>query len=105
MLRSAASKVMWEGKATVFVVGLSVILALVFGVTSSALGANGGSFILGKGANTATKVTGLVGKVATGSALVVKNPSGGSALDLRVSPGYIVGCGPATSARDSFHVG
>lgn len=84
MLRSAASKVMWVGRATVFLVGLSVILALVFGVASSALGANGGSFILGKAANSATRVTGLIGKVAAGSALVVKNPSGGSALDLSV---------------------
>jgi hypothetical protein len=39
-----------------------------------ALGFNGASFILGK-SNVATKLTGLIGKVATGSALVVKNPS------------------------------
>ena len=84
MIKSTASKVMWVGRATVFLVGLAVILALVFGIASRALGANGGGFILGKAANTATKVTGLVGKVATGSALVVKNPSGGSALDLSV---------------------
>jgi len=83
MVGNAASKVMWVGRTTVFLVGLAVILALVFGVASTALGANGGGFILGKAANTATKVTGLIGKVATGSALVVKNPSGGSALDLR----------------------
>jgi hypothetical protein len=30
MWRSAASKVMWVGRATVFLVGLAVILALVF---------------------------------------------------------------------------
>jgi len=84
MLRSAVSKVMWVGRATVFMVGLAVILALVFGVASTALGKNGQAFILGKTSNTATKVTGLIGKVATGSALVVKNPSGGSALDLSV---------------------
>ena len=54
------------------------------GAGSTALGANGGNFILGKGNNVATKVTGLIGKVATGSSLVVKNPSGGSALGLSV---------------------
>jgi hypothetical protein len=84
MFRSALSKVMWVGRATVFLVGLAVIGALVLGVASSALGANGGSFILGKAANSANRVTGLIGKVATGSALAVKNPSGGSALTLSV---------------------
>lgn len=83
-MRGAISKVMWVGRATVFLVGLAVILALVFGAASTALGKNGDPFILGKATNTATKVTGLIGKVATGSALVVKNPSGGSALDLSV---------------------
>ncbi|HEV2741845.1 MAG TPA: hypothetical protein VGV91_01680 [Rubrobacter sp.] len=58
--------------------------ALLFGVASTALGANGGGFILGKATNAATRVTGLVGRVAAGEALVVKNPSGGSALGLSV---------------------
>ena len=84
MIRSAASKVGWMARATTTVVGLAIMLALVFGVTSMALGANGNPFILGKANNVATKVTGLIGKVASGSALVVKNPSGGSALDLKV---------------------
>jgi hypothetical protein len=84
MFRSALGKVMWVGRATIFMVGLAVILALVFGIASSAFARNGKPFILGKAANTATKVTGLIGKVATDSALVVKNPSGGSALDLSV---------------------
>lgn len=86
MIRSAASKVMWVGRATVFLVGLAVILALVFGVASTALGKNGQALILGKANNVATKMTGVIGKVASGSALVVKNPSGGSALGLQVSP-------------------
>jgi hypothetical protein len=64
-----------------------VILALLFGVASTALGKNGQSLILGKGNNVATKVTGLIGKVATGSALVVRNPQGGSALGLQVDAG------------------
>jgi len=41
MLKSATSKVMWVGRATVFVVGLAVILALVLGVATAAFGANG----------------------------------------------------------------
>ena len=32
---------MWVGRATVFFVGLSVILALMLGLASTALGANG----------------------------------------------------------------
>ena|SRR5215203_1212627 len=37
MLKSAGGKVMWAGRATVFLVGLGVILALLFGVVSTAL--------------------------------------------------------------------
>jgi hypothetical protein len=46
VIRSAASKVMWVGRATVFMVGLAVILALVLGVATTALGATEGNFIL-----------------------------------------------------------
>jgi hypothetical protein len=46
------------GRATVFLVGLTVILALVFGVASMALDANGVPFTLGEAANTVPKVTG-----------------------------------------------
>src|SRR5918999_4615379 len=59
MLRSAASKVMWVGRATVFLVGLAVILALLFGVASAALGANGNPFLLGR-ENVASQVSRLV---------------------------------------------
>jgi hypothetical protein len=59
MLRTAASKVMWVGRATVFLVGLSVILALVFGIATTAMGANGNPFLLGK-KNVATAVSTLV---------------------------------------------
>lgn len=73
-MRGAASKVMWVGRATVFMVGLSVILALVFGVATSALGANGKPFLLGK-SNAATLVSTLVKKSA-GPALSLKVGSG-----------------------------
>ncbi len=91
MIRSAASKVMWVGRATVFLVGLAVILALVFGVATTALGATGANFILGK-ANTADAVSSLVTTItdttkATQAALMVQQKSGGPALDLRVNSG------------------
>jgi hypothetical protein len=73
MLRSATSKVMWVGRATVFLVGLAVILALVFGAASAALGADGDFFKLGQ-RNFADTV----------STLVKRGP--GSALALQVGP-------------------
>jgi len=49
MIKSALGKVMWLGRATVFVVGLAVILAMVVGLASTALAANGANFIIGNG--------------------------------------------------------
>ena len=49
---------MWVGRAAVFVVGLAVILALVFGIASAALAGNGDAWRLGQG-NVATKITSL----------------------------------------------
>jgi hypothetical protein len=74
LMRGAASKVMWVGRATVFLVGLAVILALVFGLASAALGANGQPFLLGKG-NDASNVSKLTRSEA------------GPALSLRVQGG------------------
>ncbi len=74
MIRSAASKVMWVGKATVFLVGLSVILALVFGVASAALGADGDFFKVGK-SNLASAVSTLT-KSGAGPALKLNVDSG-----------------------------
>lgn len=86
MMRKIFGKAVRVGRATVLALGVAVILALVFGVATTALGANGGNFILGKAGNAATKVTGLVSNVAgaTQSALLVRNSGPGSALDLRV---------------------
>lgn len=88
MLRSAVSKVMWVGRATVFLVGLAVILAFVFGLASAALAHSGVDtklFHLGH-SNTATTPTSLVSTLADAakSALIVQNKSGGPALALRV---------------------
>src|SRR3712207_1869327 len=74
MVKSVAKKVMLVGRATVFLVGLAVILALVLGMASTALGADGKPFLLGD-SNVATKVSTLVKSGA------------GPALDLRVDSG------------------
>jgi hypothetical protein len=90
MLRGTLSKVMWVGRATVFSVGLSVILAVMFGVASTAFGANGGNFILGQN-NVATLVTRLTGPDGVNGAMleVVNNDAGtdDTALSLRVQSG------------------
>lgn len=89
MIRRATSKILWVGRLTVFLVGIAVILALVFGAASTAFASNGDFLKLGSLKNTATKMTVLVSNVAdtTRSALQIKNPAGGSALDLQVNGG------------------
>jgi hypothetical protein len=76
VVRSIFSKVIWVGRATVFMVGLSVILALVFGLASTAFAHKGdrGMFHLGH-RNVASAVSTLV------------NNGVGPALNLQVSPG------------------
>ena len=76
MIRSAAGKVMWVGRATVFLVGLAVILALLFGVASTAFAHRGdkGFFHIGH-RNVTSKVSTLIKRGA------------GPALNLRVRSG------------------
>ena len=74
MARSAFSKVMWVGRTTSAVVGLAIMLALVLGVATTALGANGNPFLLGK-SNVATLVSTLV-KRGPGPALSLKVGAG-----------------------------
>jgi hypothetical protein len=87
MFRSAVSKVMWVGRATVFLVGLAVILALLFGAATMALAGTGvgDTFNLGR-LNTVNQISRLVG--STDNAMLrVDNDSGGAsstALDLQV---------------------
>jgi len=90
MTRSIFSKVMWVGRATVFVVGLAVILALTVGLATTALAGTGAGarFQLGQ-TNTVNAITKLVGSVA-GPSLRIDNNStnaAATALDLRVEPG------------------
>ena len=57
MLRRVATKVASVGRFASMVFGLALVLPLVFGVTSVALGANGQPFILGRATNAATALT------------------------------------------------
>jgi hypothetical protein len=90
MLRSTASKVMWVGRATVFLVGLAVILALVLGVATAAFGANGDAWKLGQG-SVATKITTLGGMLGVNGPMLrlINNNADAddTALELRVQTG------------------
>jgi hypothetical protein len=90
MLRSAISKVMWVGRATVFMVGLAVILAVVLGVATMAFAANGDPWRLGRN-NVATAITSLGGSSGVDGPMVrLTNNNGGTndtALSLNVQSG------------------
>lgn len=73
-LRRYGERVLKLGTATAFLGGLSVILALVFGVATTAMGANGNPFLLGK-KNVASAISTLV-KKATGPALKLQVGAG-----------------------------
>jgi hypothetical protein len=76
VVRSIFSKVIWVGRATVFMVGLSVILALVFGLASTAFAHKGDRDLFHLGhRNVASAVNTLV------------NNGVGPALNLKVAPG------------------
>lgn len=90
MLRSASHKVLWVGRATIFVVGLTVILAVVLGLASAAFAGTGVGdvFNLGK-KNTVGQLSQLVGR-SDSAMLKVENDSAGrdaTALNLQVEPG------------------
>jgi hypothetical protein len=89
MIRSALGKVMWVGRATVFLVGVAVTLALLLGVATTALAAlPGDPFRLGQ-TNGIDAMSTLVGNVAS-PMLRVDNSStaaGATALDLQVEAG------------------
>ena len=67
MLRTVAQKVAWVGRTASMVFGLALVMALVFGVATMALGATGGNFLLGK-RNVADAISTLV-KQGPGPAL------------------------------------
>jgi hypothetical protein len=91
MLRSAASKVMWVGRATVFLVGLAVVFAVVLGLATAALAGTGvgATFNLGK-TNTVNRLSQLVGSTDNAMLRVDNNDAGtgATALSLQVEPGH-----------------
>jgi hypothetical protein len=90
MLEKVASKVAWVGRTASMVFGLALVMALIFGVATTALAGTGvgARFQLGQ-TNTVNAITRLVGSVA-GPSLQIDNNSAdpsATALDLRVEPG------------------
>ncbi len=77
-------KVTWMARATTTVVGLAIMLALVFGVATTAIGATGGNFILGK-ANGATTVSKLTANIAAPALTLVNNSTEAAATALNIS--------------------
>ncbi len=74
MLRSAASKAMWVGRATALALGVAVMLAVVLGLASAAFGVDGDFFKVGR-ANVAESVSKLI-KNGKGPALELQVDSG-----------------------------
>ena len=88
MIGSTLRKLLWMARATSTVVGLAIMLALVVGMASAALGATGGNFILGK-ANSAGAVSKLTASIANPALQLVNQStaSGATALGLNVASG------------------
>jgi hypothetical protein len=85
-----AKKVAWVGRTASMVFGLALVMALLFGIATTALAGTGvgARFQLGQ-TNTVNAITKLVGSVA-GPSLQIDNNStgaGATALDLQVEPG------------------
>ena len=88
MFKTITSGILWLARGTSVALGLAVMLAVVLGVASTALGANRGDLILGQN-NVATAFTQVVGNV-NGNTLQLANTNPGtndSALSLNVQPG------------------
>ncbi|HJQ30343.1 MAG TPA: hypothetical protein VJ827_13470 [Rubrobacter sp.] len=90
MVKSVFSGAWRMGRATALALGVAVMLALVVGVASSAFGANGDNWKLGK-SNFATQITKLGGNLGVNGAMVrLTNNNAGTddtALDLQVQTG------------------
>src|SRR5829696_1501742 len=88
MLRNAAKKVAWVGRTASMVFGLALVLALLFGVASMALGATGGNFLLGK-ANSAGAISKLTANIANPALQLINTSTNAAAtaLNLQVASG------------------
>jgi hypothetical protein len=90
MLKKVAAKVAWVGRTASMVFGLTLVLALIFGVATMALAGSGvgGVFNLGQN-NTVNAITRLTGTVAGPSLQIINNSTGAAAtaLNLQVATG------------------
>ena len=88
MIRSVFEKVAWVGRTASMVFGLALVMALVVGAASTAMGATGGNFILGN-ANVATTVSKLTASISGPALSLVNNSTGtaATALNLTVASG------------------
>lgn len=90
MVKTIFSGAWHIGRATALALGVAVMLALVVGVASTAFGANGDDWKLGR-SNFATKITALAGNLGVNGPMVrlVNNNAGtdDTALDLQVQAG------------------
>lgn len=84
MLRTAAKKVAWVGRTASMVFGLALVMALLFGVATMAVGATGGNFLLGK-ANSAGATTRLTSAVAGPALNLVNNGTAAAATALNIT--------------------
>ncbi len=86
MTRTLLNGVMWVGRATVFAIGLAVVVALVLGVSSKALAGTGVGAVFNLGqTNSVDALSKLVGST-TSPLLKIDNDGTGSALHLLVEP-------------------
>lgn len=88
-MKTALKQTMQVGRATVFCVGLAVVLAAILGVTTTALAAVPGDPLKLGQVNIMQRLTTLVGNVDSAMLEVDNNNAGASAtaLDLQVQPG------------------
>jgi hypothetical protein len=88
MLRSALSKVAWVGRTASMVFGPALVLALMVGLASAALGATGGNFVLDS-VNTAGVVSKLTANTANPALQLINTSTGAAAttLNLQVANG------------------
>jgi hypothetical protein len=84
MTRSVVGKIMWVGRVTVFLVGLAVILALLFGAASIAFAKDDDPWLLGR-SNVAASLTKLAGAAGVNGPMLqlIKNEAGLTARNIQ----------------------
>ena len=90
MVRSVAAKLVWLGRATLFLVGLAVVLAVVLGLANAALAGTGVGDVFNLGRiNTVNRISQLVGSTDNPMLRVTNKNAGAdaTALTLQVEPG------------------